>query len=426
MSQRPISENLLSGVLPHLVSRELRRQAGQPARPGCPDADVLAAYLEQQLAAAEQHTIVEHLNKCQSCRMSVMLAARAGLAAESAPRSRVTLFTPSSRYSSFLPWGVVGGVAAGLLAAFVLFWQHPPALRPTAAPVQQASLKVPAGVSRAESPGALDVPAPPARERRLRARIPLQQTVIPSIAPVLTAANTAAPAARPSSSAPIRQGFATLATTSRATQNAVLPGMEVASTSLNSDGPSTAASQTGNSLPVSGSNSFSASIPMESSFLGSPVSAEPHPSLASSPAREAAPDRLGFSRFLTDGTAAPAWRISPNGALEHAAGRGLWVRVPLQAASRLVSLTASGAHLWVVSQSGVLYHSADAGQSWHPVHIDLDGHAMQDAIIGIHFADQQQGELMTRSGARWFTLDGGHFWKPVIAPSLTMHTVAGH
>lgn len=422
MSQRPIPDPLLSGALPHLLARELRKDAAQKVPSGCPDADLLAAYVEKHLAPTEQRAIVEHLSSCQSCRMSVLFAVRAGQA-ESSPGAG--LLTPFSARSSFLPWGVVGGVAAGLLVAFVLFWQRP-ASRSTANPVQQASLQMPAEAVRQESPRVVLPPVAATRERRLHAPVPLQQAVVPSSVPVVTAINSARPAtpAKPASPTAIRQGFATLAEPSGAAQHPVLPGMEVASTSLNSGGPSSASPQAANSLPVNDGASFPTGMSMVSSFLGEPVSA--HASNISSGAGSASPDRMGFAQYLGRDASASAWRISPGGALEHSSGRGLWIRVPLQAASRLVSLTVSGAHLWVLSQSGVLYHSADAGQSWHPVHLDLDGHAMQDAIIGIHFTDQRQGELMTRSGARWFTLDGGHFWKPVIAPSLRTAVTAGH
>jgi hypothetical protein len=424
MSQRPIPDPRLSGALPRLLVRELRRNAAQGFQPDCPDADRLAAYVEKQLAPAEQRAIVEHLSACQSCRMSVLLAVRAGQT-ESSPSAR--WLTPFPARSSSLPWGVVGGVAAGLLVAFVLLWQRP-ALRQTATPVQQASLQMPAEAVRPELHQSVVPPVAPSRVLRPHAPVPLQPAMAPSSVPVATAINSArpAPSAKPASPIPIRQGFATLAEPSGAAQHPLLPGMEVASTSLNSGGPSSASPQAANSLPMNDGDSFQTAIPMVSSFLGEPLSAKPHASNISSGAGAASPDRMGFAQYMGHDASTSAWRISQGGALEHSSGRGLWIRVPLHAAGRLVSLTVSGAHLWVVSQNGVLYHSADAGQSWHPMHLDLDGHAMQDAIIGIHFTDQRQGELMTRSGARWFTLDGGHFWKPVIAPSLRTGVTTRH
>lgn len=424
MSQRRHSERLLSGALPHLMARELRRQSAWPPAPGCPDADLLAAYAEKVLPAAEEHAIVEHLNGCQTCRMAVTFALRAGMASGHPSRLQGMLQVPAPAGSAWLPWGVVGGVAAGLLVAFVLFWQHP---RPVSAPVQQARLEAPAAIAAVEQQPPVPVPSSRSRALRLHGPVPLQPAPTPSSAGKLTAAHVTAPAsvAKASSPLPIRQGFVTLSTPSGAQLHPVLPGMEVASTSLNADAPPPAAAQSGNSLPVSGVAAFASSIPMASSFLGEPVSAQPHASLVSSASRESS-DRLGFSRYLGYAPAATVWRISSTGALEHAAGRGQWVRVPLQAAGRLLSLTVSGTHLWALSQSGILYHSADAGQSWHPLHLDLDGQTMQDAIVGVHFTGQQQGELITRSGARWFTLDGGHFWRPVIASAPAATHAAGH
>lgn len=419
MSQRPIFEGLLSEALPHLIRLELRRQTTRVDGHACPDANALAAYVERNLDTAEKQAVVQHLNACQSCRMSVAFAVRAGQAAEPSSLSHATLLVAPAR-SPFLLWGVAGGVAAGLLAAFVMFWQHPPAPRTTAELVRKASVQMPgatteAQVSRASAPSFLLPGA-----RRIQAQRHARQAPLLSHAPVVTEASATPPSVAPKSSvpAPIRQGFATLTPPSRTSLASMLPGMGVASTALHSGDSSTMAVRAGNTPPANGADSLAPSTLMASSFLGSPVTAQPHVSLVSSGSRPSS-DRLGFSRFLAQGSPGPEWRISPGGVLEHAAGRGAWARVPLQAAGRVVSLTVSGAHLWVVSQTGALYHSADAGQNWHPVHVDLDRHAMQDAIVGIHFADQRQGELMTRSGAHWFTVDGGHFWRPVIAPSLT-------
>ncbi len=419
MSQRPIFEGLLSEALPHLIRLELRRLTTRVDGQACPDANALAAYVERHLDTAEEQAVVQHLNTCQSCRMSVAFAVRAGQTAQPSPLSCPTLLVAPAR-SSFVLWGVAGGVTAGLLAAFVMFWQRPPASRTTAELVRETGVQMPgaateAQVSRASAPSfVLSGP------RQMRAPRLVPQVPMPSHAPVVTEARATPPSAASKSpaSAPIRQGFATLTQPARTVQNSMLPGIDVASTGLDSGDSPTASVHAGNMPPANAGDSFAPSTPMASAFLGLPVTAQPHVSLVSSGSRPSS-DRLGFSQFLAQGSPGPVWRISPDGVLEHAAGRGAWTRVPLQAAGRLVSLTVSGAHLWVVSQTGTLYHSADAGQNWHPVHVDLDRHAVQDAIVGIHFADQRQGELMTRSGAHWFTVDGGHFWRPVIAPSLT-------
>ena len=67
-----------------------------------------------------------------------------------------------------------------------------------------------------------------------------------------------------------------------------------------------------------------------------------------------------------------------------------------------------GDHLWVLLPAGRVAHSADLGRSW-----DLPVETGAKDPVTISFTNALTGEILTRSGRRLRTADGGQAWKPV-------------
>ena len=65
-------------------------------------------------------------------------------------------------------------------------------------------------------------------------------------------------------------------------------------------------------------------------------------------------------------------------------------------------------HLWVLLPAGRVAHSADLGRSW-----DLPVETGAKDPVTISFTNALTGEILTRSGHRLRTTDGGQTWKPV-------------
>ena len=65
-------------------------------------------------------------------------------------------------------------------------------------------------------------------------------------------------------------------------------------------------------------------------------------------------------------------------------------------------------HLWVLLPAGRVAHSADLGRSW-----DLPVETGAKDPVTISFTNALTGEILTRSGRRLSTADGGQTWKPV-------------
>ena len=64
-------------------------------------------------------------------------------------------------------------------------------------------------------------------------------------------------------------------------------------------------------------------------------------------------------------------------------------------------------HLWVLLPGGRVAHSADLGRSWDPV---VETGAKDPVTIS--FTNALTGEILTRSGRRLRTTDGGQSWQP--------------
>lgn len=440
-----MSERQLRNALPELLTRELLRQGAMrsdlPAL--CPDSNLLTAYVERHLDAAEQAIIAQHLTRCGDCRRTVMLAVRAGVCP--APgRAAGTLLGARPAAARLLPWPVISGIAAAVLVAAVVFWR-PGAPRRIEQAQLQARLSVPVN-SAAVMPGGRSKAALPAlRTAPAPARVAMA-TVVPPARPA-TPAGTITTTAMSSSRTEVAavhppvvvgQGFITLNPPPRrpASMVPVSSEPEPVSPQPMSGATAVAVAEPMMAAPPAAASSEPVGAPesgMASAFAGSnqTVSSLPVavPSLTSaaqngernSSMMKSIEDGLGFSKFLPHEHPAAVWRISAQGNLQRAAGKGIWVPVRIHSGARLFAVTEQGTGLWAGGENGLLFHSTNGGQSWRALRLNANGQLLQESIVGIHFRDARQGELTTSSGNRWLTLDGGQLWHLVGKVPLLLH-----
>jgi Carboxypeptidase regulatory-like domain/Photosynthesis system II assembly factor YCF48/Putative zinc-finger len=107
----------------------------------------------------------------------------------------------------------------------------------------------------------------------------------------------------------------------------------------------------------------------------------------------------------------PQWTLSAHGAVERSIDSGhTWQAVPLGSGG-FRSLCALGSHVWVGGKAGVLYHSADSGQTWTQVIPLLAGRKLESDITQVNFSDAVNGEIDTNNSESWITSDGGRTWR---------------
>ncbi len=74
------------------------------------------------------------------------------------------------------------------------------------------------------------------------------------------------------------------------------------------------------------------------------------------------------------------------------------------------TVTANGTDVWAGGSNAALYHSADGGGTWTRVIPSSNGLTLTGDVVGVEFADPQNGKVMTSTPELWTTSDGGQSW----------------
>lgn len=131
--------------------------------------------------------------------------------------------------------------------------------------------------------------------------------------------------------------------------------------------------------------------------------AAPHPTMAAEAAKVSS---------LNLQSPAAAWSLSPGGLAQRSFDSGKsWQTVTVENGLSFKAIKSIGNDVWVGGNSGVLYHSADSGQSWNKVEPSAAGEMLRSDITQIDFSDSQNGALTTGDGHVWSTSDGGQNWR---------------
>ncbi len=157
-------------TIPKIVRERLK--ATTPAV-NHPDADVLTAFAEQALPAAERNAVLDHLSRCGDCRDVVALALPATEATEIAPSpaSSGWLTSPGFTWPT-LRWGFVAVGVVAIASIGILQYRRrvaPETMASKQAPHYAPDYEVAANEARTQPPAATATPAPAEKRDEARA-----------------------------------------------------------------------------------------------------------------------------------------------------------------------------------------------------------------------------------------------------------------
>ncbi len=398
--------------LPEFARDRLRRQA-----PGeHPDADLLTAFAEHALTAAERDRMLSHLAACAACREVVSLAAAEE---EQAPVSLVAAAEPAA--SGWLRWTVLrwGALAAAVVIVFAAVLQLP-YFRSTPAGIEVSAPAPPeaaeSGVTKAEARAAQ--PAPEAADKRARAQASSRASRLEDKkaaaknAPEAVAANTVkllAPTAAP----PPRVKAEAQPAPNLAFQAAELPRPTAPATATVHGGVVGGVAAGVAPPPPQQAETVRVKASVSDVLEVAPPGAQPQQARSADAAKsmmvrkqKAEPPRL---TVIQAGVSPMRWRVADDGSLEHLTQTG-WERAPMAAGVTFRAVSVVGFEVWAGGSAGALYHSLDMGQTWTKVAVRAGDSKLSGDILRVEFTDALHGKLATSTGERWTTSDGGLTW----------------
>ena len=396
-----------------------------------PDADLLTAFAEHSLTTREHDQVLAHLAACGSCREVVALAGSQLVEPVPEPvRKRALWEMP------LFHWGAVAATTVVVIAAVslgvrdrrnasqgsALYKEQAPAAMEQQDKVvaePRAKTQVVPGPSEATSPAA---PVAESTSLAPKRSLHLQQE---------------ARYERPSSATTKKQEIVAAAPQSRAVNGNIVPGAQDAKgttrdysakldSSANSNSPlrnepadlgsarTTAApppapmAQNQNvhvnneivtvdvandQVKTDQSASGAAQITSQSEIVDKKVQ-----EYSVAPLQKAARAKAGDFR----------WQIR-DGKLQRSAAPNEWQTVLPTQTFRTFAVIQN--HVWAGGDSGLLYHSADNGQSWTPVAVKSGTTALTGNIVDFRFTDAKHGSIQTSTGETWTTSDGGESWQ---------------
>ena len=106
------------------------------------------------------------------------------------------------------------------------------------------------------------------------------------------------------------------------------------------------------------------------------------------------------------------WSLSPEGRVLRSSDQGkTWQALDSLPGGPFAALSSVGTNVWVGGKSGALYHSDDAGQSWHQITPAAGDRLLKTSITHIEFSDPLNGTISTVDGESWTTADAGLTWR---------------
>jgi hypothetical protein len=342
-----------------------------------PDADLIAAFIENSITTRERATLVEHLSKCYDCREIVSLSMPERLEAVAKPGGA----------SQWLSWPALrwaGAVACVAVVGTVVTLHYEERSRSagvnTAEPMQVATLDQKS-----------TEPAPPVSA----VGQPAQQTTA---------------AANPDRRvvAPTRRKKAIEVENGNLISSNQPAEMAQAGPEPKSQLPSADALEAQNAPPVAPSAS-GVVVPGRAKEAAPAIAMEKP---AAAPNQEAKAVSGSNAMLASRASLLPRWALNSDGSLQRSRdGGNTWEIVSVAPQSRLRALAANGLDIWVGGSSGALYHSSDAGEHWSQVRPVVNGVTLSSDIIGVEFPDLQHGKISTSSLETWTTDDAGQHWQ---------------
>jgi len=446
--------------VPKIVHDRLRAGLARSTGPEVshPDPDLLTAFAEQALSAAEREDVLQHLARCGDCRELVALSTPA-MESSSQPataeegEATVSVTPHAGGQRSWFAWPGLrwAALAAGIVVAGGILLIHPgkPNLvpeakqQPTSTSTRpeetiMAKQAVPAAATAAkENHGEKKLYQANhafSRDQSLKlvppSAIPAENVIVrgqiePSAANKDLAAGAAMGAvinAAPTSPAPAPQ----VPSVSEVVEVTAASG-PVTTEEARNDLPLTARRLS--DLPVSGRQVSDLTI-TKAKAAKTESNAPPSMQRSETPDKkqvttDATAQQLaatgmrtvgGNLRSNTDKADLPQsaehsaqWTIHGNDLQRALASDAAWKTV-LRSDRALLCYAASGNELWAGGKGGDLFHSANGGVTWDQVHPSAQQQTLSDDVTRIEIRSAFEVTLFTSNNQSWSTMDGGKTW----------------
>ncbi|HUI43097.1 MAG TPA: YCF48-related protein [Terriglobia bacterium] len=398
-----------------------------PAARPHPDANLLSAFAERSLTAAERSRVLEHLAVCAECRAEIQLALRATVDARDVAGAAAERREPAqtvSGWQSVLRWDALAAAMAALAAVVIFQFAIRSGIHSTS--------RLPASGSIARSAEQKAAPVLEARNEAITASKPAAKLSYRALQRTESQLRGTAKAAKSAPGNPAPRALGGVVA-----EQAALP---IVASAPPPPAPSDAAKARDvleqRNAPAAMAGAVAKNAVADSSNAPQPIRpaapAAPQQRAAvteSKVARQASPaptqgvmgGLAGAANFLV-APPGPAvrWAIGPvppaSGALPGDVERSLdggrtWQVVAIDGNVGFRAVFAIGDQVWAGGSGGALYHSSDSGGHWTPVHLDSEGAESAGDIVAIRFANAERGIIETSDGAAWITTDGGQHWQ---------------
>lgn len=389
-----------------LVADKLRAQL-QGAAPGCPEAETLAAYVDQVLSRGERESLQTHLALCARCQEQVAELVRLS-EAEEPPK----VFVPARRKAWFA-WALAAPALVGLLVGALWYTgefrpalkqQEPVALKP---PPRPESGPLPAEFKEAEAPPKLAQQglgnAPLTRKARHGA---LSESATTTLKPAAESGAVGAVAGT---------GVATESLTVP-TPGAIAPPSERARLAVppplakaRDEAPAEearddrVAARAGAPVPALGA------APLAKGETPGEVATAVADAIA--PAERQSPGFFGrgdvVAKKVVARQADGEWQVGRHGLIQKRDTRGNWVTQASGVDADLFDITfATPSVGWAVGRAGTVLRTTDGGTTWNKVATPT-----RADLIRVTASGELTAMIVARGGQAFTTADGGKSWK---------------
>lgn len=374
----------------------------------CPEAEMLAAFVERTLTRGERESLQLHLAGCARCQEQVAELVRLSEAEEPA---RVQVLAPvPARKIAWFRWALAAPALVALVVAGLWYTGE---FRPLLKQQEQPALKAPPAPATQPLPaGPKDEfarTAPAGRQKTAKtepAKKPKGEMVVreaPARAQLYTAEPTATVAAEAGGGAketqPASAEQGAIATPSaRARLAAAAPAVTR---------EDKAASSAYQDHVVSRLQAPAAAPPPAEREKGAERAVE---AAGTAPTNEATTDHLVGRARLAEraevGARAEGWRVGRRGLIQKAGANGTWVTQTSGVEANLVDIAFPTPSVgWVVGESGTVLRTTDGGATWKRISIPT-----RADLVRVVASGELSAQVVTRDGRTLTTTDGGKSW----------------
>jgi len=406
--------------LPKSVRDELARQ--QHSGSQHPDADLLTAFSEGTVTAAERAKLEQHLASCSECREVIFLAVprtdSATPAVIAAPRTRNRWFP------AWAPWAAAAGIL--VVASITL-------TRELKTPSEQASLRK---NEQTSAPALRTTPPPtpsPTQDTLRQAPPPAVGTltaapkaVVPSLDMARAKDKQALAGRRDEELADKKDNFGRKELKSLPTESVVADSAKAEAGAV-AQQPANAPIVAGQLYEYHGARNTTLkpgpAAPAQNQMVQNQQNQIPQNAAIPSASQtvevtsQAAPlqksrteDLIATGPALTaNAKVATHWRITSDGKLERLSNRN-WTTGLVQPGTKFTAVAVIGPIVWTGGTHGALYRSVDGGATFAPIQLPNVASGSDPTIAHIEFRDAWNGTVSTADKRSWTTRDRGETW----------------